>query len=157
MSYSSDTRRGVNTSLYQSLSKEAIQWIELTIWLRMIGHMDGARRIFDDELDSFANTPIVIIERANLEHEAGRWGQAWRILDTALDDLRRSKSDLNLPEHRLMTLMWAMFGVRHRGDLISAARELERARSWLCKVRVAEYSDIQVSFLASNSVHSNMF
>jgi hypothetical protein len=116
----------------------------------MIGQMDDARRIFDDELDGFAKTPIVIIERANLEHEAGRWGQAWRILDTGLDDLRRIRADLDLPEHRLMALMRAMFGIRHRGDIISATRELERARCWLCKVRAAEYSDIQVSFLASN-------
>jgi hypothetical protein len=148
MSYSFDTYRGVNTSLYNSLSKDAIQWVELTIWLRMTGRMEAARRIFDDELYTIASTPIVIIERANLEHEAGKWGRAWHILNAAIEDLKQAKADLGLPEHRLMALMRAMFGVRHRGDLVSATAELERARQWLYNVQVDEYTDIQVSFVA---------
>jgi hypothetical protein len=145
MSLPYNKTRGVNTSLYNGLSEDDVEWIEATIWLRMTGRIEEARRVFQHKLHHIANKPIIIIERANLEHEAGRWGEAWRILNAALEDLRKSKANLDLPEHRLIALMWAMFGVRHRGDIVSSAKELERARGWLCDERVADFTDIQVS------------
>lgn len=136
--------RGVNTSLYKSLSTENIKLIEDAIWLKISGQNDNARAIFDNDLKPAATTPIVILERADLELEAGRWGVAWRILDSALKDLKDSGADLDLPEYRLMALTRVMLGVRHRGDLVSAAQEVERTSRWLCELPVEEYTDIQV-------------
>lgn len=136
--------RGLYTSLYGSLSAEAIQDVERAIWFKMSGRADDGRAIFDHELKAYRNFPVVIIERVDLEFETGRWGAAWKILDSKLRELKEANGDLNLPEHRLMALTWAMLGTRHRGDLASAAREIERTQVWLRDVPVADYTDVQV-------------
>lgn len=136
--------RGLYTSLYRSLSAEAIQDVERAIWFKMSGRADDGRAIFDHELKAYRNFPVVIIEHADLEFETGRWGAAWKILDTKLRELKEANVDLDLPEHRLMALMWAMLGTRHRGDLSSAIHEIERTQVWLRGVPVANYTDVQV-------------
>ncbi|KAF4501549.1 hypothetical protein FAGAP_2270 [Fusarium agapanthi] len=110
---------GIYTSLYSSLPSEAVELLERAIWLKMSGLANEARAIFDNELRSFAAVPVVAIEHADLELEAGKWGRAWRILDSELLKLREAKEDLESPEHRLMLLTWAMLGTRHRGDVKS--------------------------------------
>ncbi|KFY83696.1 hypothetical protein V498_07884 [Pseudogymnoascus sp. VKM F-4517 (FW-2822)] len=137
--------RGIHTSLYSSLPQEAVQFLEKAIWFKMVGRTDDARAIFGDELKRFEKTPVVAIEHAELEFEAGKWGRAWRILHSRLIDLRKSHEDLDSPEHRLILLTWAMLGTRHRGDLASSAREIERTQVWLGNVPVSDYSDIQAS------------
>ena len=112
----------------------------------MVGRTDDARAIFGDELKRFEKTPVVAIEHAELELEAGKWGRAWRILDSRLIDLKKFHEDLDSPEHRLILLTWAMLGTRHRGDLASSAREIERTQVWLGNVPVSDYSDVQVRF-----------
>jgi hypothetical protein len=136
--------RGLHTSLYNSLPAEAIQDVERAIWFKMSGRVDDGRAIFNRELKAYRSFPVVIIERADLELEAGRWGAAWKILDSALRDLKEANADLDQPEHRLMALTWAMLGTRHRGDLASAALEIERTQDWLRNVPVADYTDVQV-------------
>jgi hypothetical protein len=114
----------------------------------MVGRTDDARAIFGNELKRFERTTVVAIEHAELELEAGKWGRAWRILDSRLIDLKKSHEDLDSSQHRLILLTWAMLGTRHRGDLASSAREIERTQVWLGNVPVSDYSDIQVrSFL----------
>ncbi|KAI1017296.1 hypothetical protein LB505_001904 [Fusarium chuoi] len=134
---------GIYTSLYSSLPPEAVKQLERAIWLKMSGLANEARAIFDNELGSFAAVPVVAIEHADLELEAGRWGRAWQILDSKLSQLRETKEDLESPEHRLMALTWAMLGTRHRGDVTSPAIEIERTQHWLAGVPVEEYTDIQ--------------
>ncbi|KAF5724400.1 hypothetical protein FMUND_857 [Fusarium mundagurra] len=134
---------GIYTSLYSSLPPEAVKQLERAIWLKMSGLANEARAIFDNELRSFAAVPVVAIEHADLELEAGKWGRAWRILDSELLKLREAKEDLESPEHRLMALTWAMLGTRHRGDVTSSAIEIERTQHWLAGVPVADYTDIQ--------------
>lgn len=139
--------RGIHASLYSSLPVEIIPDIERAIWLKMIGQVKAARAIFDHELEPFLKVPLVTIELADLEHESGRWGKAWRILDSALAYAKKIEKDLDAPEYRLMALTRAMLGTRHQGDLASSALEVERTQSWLCNIRVTEYTDIQVRFL----------
>jgi len=136
--------RGLYTSLYDSLPVDAIQDIERAIWHKMSGQGEDARAIFDCELKAYRSFSVVVIERADLELETGRWGAAWRILDSALRDLKEANADLDHPENRLMGLTWAMLGTRHRGDLASAAVEIERTQDWLRDVPVTDYTDIQV-------------
>jgi len=147
--------RGVNTSLYGSLSHQATHSLEQAIWLKITGQTNAARDIWENELKTYRHIPVVAIEFADFEFESGRWGQAWRILDTALkapralDGKKNNGSldldvDLDLPEYRLMALTWAMLGVRHRGDLDSAAIEIERTRQWLWEKRVDDYTDVEV-------------
>jgi hypothetical protein len=136
---------GVNTSLYSALAPGVVVHIERAIWLKLTGQADAARSIFNGELEPFQHLPIVSIEHANLEFENSRWGAAWRILSSALNALIESSADLDLPEHRLIAITRAMLGIRHHGDLESAASELERTRTWLQNVSVEHYSDIQVS------------
>jgi hypothetical protein len=138
---------GVYTSLYESLSGDTVQLLEKSIWLKIIGQPDAARQMFNEELKPFHTEAVVVLEHADLELEYGRWGKAWRILDTALEDLRNTGTTLDLPEHRLMVLTWAMLGIRHRGCVDPVPIELERTRLWLEQVPVAEYTDIQVSFI----------
>ncbi|KAF4956681.1 hypothetical protein FGADI_3670 [Fusarium gaditjirri] len=134
---------GIYTSLYNSLPPEAVEQLERAIWLKMSGLANEARAIFDNELKPFAAVPVVAIEHADLELEVGKWGQAWRILNSELSQLREAKEDLESPEHRLMLLTWAMLGTRHRGDVTSSAIEIERTQHWLAVVPVADYTDIQ--------------
>ncbi|KAF5561144.1 hypothetical protein FPHYL_6332 [Fusarium phyllophilum] len=134
---------GIYTSLYSSLPPDAVKQLERAIWLKMSGLANEARAIFDNELESFATVPVVAIEHADLELEAGKWGRAWRILDSKLLRLREAKEDLDSPEHRLMALTWAMFGTRHRGDVASSVIEIERTQHWLAGVPVADYTDVQ--------------
>ncbi|KAF5587026.1 hypothetical protein FPCIR_7702 [Fusarium pseudocircinatum] len=134
---------GIYTSLYSSLPPEAVKQLEHAIWLKMSGLANEARAIFDNELRSFAAVPVVAIEHADLELEAGKWGRAWHILDSKLSQLREAKEDFESPEHRLMALTWAMLGTRHRGDVTSSAIEIERTQHWLAGVPVADYNDIQ--------------
>jgi hypothetical protein len=75
--------RGLYTSLYDSLPVDAIRYIERAIWYKMSGQGDDARAIFDRELKAYRSFSVVVIERADLELETGRWGAAWRILDSA--------------------------------------------------------------------------
>ncbi|PQE30032.1 hypothetical protein CJF32_00009458 [Rutstroemia sp. NJR-2017a WRK4] len=137
--------RGVNTSLYTSLPEFAVSRIEQALLLKVTGQVFSARAIFTEELTALRNIPIVAIEHADLELEAGRWGAAWKILDSARNYFRNVGADFDLPEHRLIALTWVMLGVRHRGDLDSAIRELERTRQWLWELPVSEYTDIQAS------------
>ncbi|PQE27902.1 tetratricopeptide repeat protein [Rutstroemia sp. NJR-2017a BBW] len=137
--------RGVNTSLYTSLPEFAVSRIEQALLLKVTGQVFSARAIFTEELTALRNIPIVAIEHADLELEAGRWGAAWKILDSARDHFRNVGADFDLPEHRLIALTWAMLGVRHRGDLDSAIRELERTRQWLWELPISEYTDVQAS------------
>jgi hypothetical protein len=123
---------------------EAIRNIERAIWLKMIGQVNAARAIFNHELKPFMRFPLFTIELADLEHESGRWGKAWRILDSGLAYAIETGEDLDAPEYRLMALTRAMLGTRHRGDLASSALEVERTQRWLCDVPVTEYTDIQV-------------
>ncbi|QGI65071.1 hypothetical protein CEK26_009024 [Fusarium fujikuroi] len=134
---------GIYTSLYSSLPPEAVKQLERAIWLKMSGLANEARAIFGNELGSFAAVPVVAIEHADLELEAGKWGRAWGILNSELLRLREAKEDLESPEHRLMLLTWAMLGTRHRGDVTSSAIEIERTQHWLAGVPVEEYTDIQ--------------
>ncbi|KAF5544429.1 hypothetical protein FMEXI_6542 [Fusarium mexicanum] len=134
---------GIYTSLYSSLPPEAVKQLERAIWLKMSGLANEARAIFDNELRSFAALPVVAIEHADLELEAGKWGRAWRILNSELLKLREAKEDLESPEHRLMLLTWAMLGTRHRGDVDSSNEEIKRTQHWLDGVPVANYTDIQ--------------
>ncbi|EXK40610.1 hypothetical protein FOMG_07396 [Fusarium oxysporum f. sp. melonis 26406] len=134
---------GIHTSLYSSLPLEAVKQLERAIWLKMSGLANEARAIFDNELKSFAAVPVVAIEHADLELEAGKWGRAWRILNSKLLQLREAKEGLESPEHRLMLLTWAMLGTRHQGDVTSSAIEIERTQHWLAGVPVADYTDIQ--------------
>jgi hypothetical protein len=136
--------RGVNTSLYTSLPEYAVMHIEQVLLLKVTGQVFSARAIFAEQLRPFKNIPIVAIEHADLELEAGRWGAAWKILDSARDHFKNVGADFDLPEQRLIALTWVMLGVRHRGDLDSAIRELERTRQWLWELPVSEYTDIQV-------------
>jgi hypothetical protein len=136
--------RGVHTSLYRSLPVETIPNIERAIWLKTIGQVNAARAIFNHELKPFMKFPLITIELADLEHESGRWGKAWRILNSGLAYAKETEKDLDAPEYRLMALTRAMLGTRHRGDLASSALEVERTQSWLCNVPVTEYTDIQV-------------
>jgi hypothetical protein len=136
--------RGVNTSLYTSLPDLAVQHIEQALLLKVTGQVFSARAVFTRELKAFKNVPIVAIEHADLELEAGRWGAAWEILNSARDHFKKVRANLDLPEHRLIALTWVMLGVRHQGDLDSAAQELERTRQWLWELPISEYTDIQV-------------
>ncbi|KAK7961635.1 uncharacterized protein PG986_002460 [Apiospora aurea] len=137
--------RGIHASLYEALPTEATQHIEKAIWLKTIGRTNEARAIYQNELGSFIDVPVVIIERADLEHEASRWGEAWRILDKGLADVKESNQDLDRPEYRLMALTRAMLGTRHRGDLESSANEVARTQSWLRDVPIGDYTDVQAS------------
>lgn len=137
---------GIHTSLYRSLPVESIRSIERAIWLKMTGRANDARAVFDHELKSSTKFPVVTIEYADLELEAGRWGRAWRMLDSALANATEANDDLDAPEYRLMALTRAMLGTRHRGDLVSSVQEIKRSHSWLLNVPVAEYTDIQVRF-----------
>jgi hypothetical protein len=112
----------------------------------MTGRMDASREIFEQHLIPLQHLPIVAIERAVLEQEAGRWGKAWSILDEAIKRAQYHDTDLDLPEYRLIAMMRAMFGIRHRGDLNFALQELRRTKAWLCDVQISEYTDIQVCF-----------
>ncbi|KAF5564939.1 hypothetical protein FNAPI_1907 [Fusarium napiforme] len=134
---------GIYTSLYSSLPPEAVKQLERAIWLKMSGLANEARAIFDNELRPFAAVPVVAIEHADLELEAGRWGRAWHILDSKLSQLREAKEDFESPEHRLMLLTWAMLGTRHRGDVTSSKIEIETTQHWLSGVPVADYTDVQ--------------
>lgn len=141
---------GIHTSLYSSLPLEAVKQLERAIWFKISGLTNEARAIFDNELKSFAAVPVVAIEHADLELEAGKWGRAWRILNSKLLQLREAKEGLESPEHRLMLLTWAMLGTRHQGDVTSSAIEIERTQHWLAGVPVADYTDIQVRQLSQN-------
>ncbi|KAJ4269500.1 hypothetical protein NW762_001160 [Fusarium torreyae] len=136
---------GIHTSLYNSLPPDAIHQLERAIWLKIVGLAEEARATFKNELGPFATVPVVAIEHADLELEAGKWGRAWRILNSKLVQLRDAKEDLDAPEHRLMALTWAMLGTRHRGDVTSSALEIERTQHWLAGVPVVDYTDIQAS------------
>lgn len=136
--------RGIHTSLYNSLPQEAVQFLEKAIWLKIIGRTDDARAIFGDKLKQYEEVPVIAIEHAEMELEAGKWGRAWRILNARLIDTKLSYEDLDNPEFRLISLTWAMLGTRHRGDLTSSAREIERTQVWLANIPVSDYSDIQV-------------
>ena len=135
---------GTHTSLYKTLSDDTIQHIEHAIWLKITGQTGAARAIFENELRLLGNVPIVVIEQTDLELDAGRWGRAWRILDSALKHLKETGANLDLPENRLIALIRAMTGIRHRGDVDSSAVEIERTRQWLQDVPVADYTDVQV-------------
>ncbi|KAK8073072.1 hypothetical protein PG996_006420 [Apiospora saccharicola] len=137
--------RGIHTSLYHTLPADAIQHLERAIWLKIIGRTTEAREIYQNELRPFENTPVVIVELADLVHEAGRWGESWRILNKGLDHAEESDQDLDRPEYRLMALTLAMLGTRHRGDIESSAREVARTQRWLQSVPIADYTDIQAS------------
>jgi hypothetical protein len=139
---------GIHTSLYSSLPPEAVKQLERAIWLKISGLADEARAIFDNELSSLATVPVVAIEHADLELEAGKWGRAWRILNSKLAQLQDANGDLEAPEYRLMALTWAMLGTRHRGDVTSSAIEIERTQDWLAEVPIADYTDIQVRQLS---------
>ncbi|KAK0389305.1 hypothetical protein NLU13_2880 [Sarocladium strictum] len=141
----SPTYWGIHTSLYSSLPPEAVQLLEQAIWLKIAGRAAEARATFEDALKPFAAVPVVAIEHADFELESGKWGRAWRILDSRLTELRDANEDLDTPEHRLMALTWAMLGTRHRGDISSSAKEIERTQHWLAEVHVADYTDIQAS------------
>ncbi|KIL84889.1 hypothetical protein FAVG1_11759 [Fusarium avenaceum] len=136
---------GIHTSLYSSLPPEATQQLERAIWFKISGLAEEARATFENELKPFATVPVVAIEHADLELELGKWGQAWRILNSKLEQLRDANEDLDAPEHRLMALTWAMLGTRHRGDIRSSTREIKRTQHWLAEVPVADYTDIQAS------------
>jgi hypothetical protein len=125
--------------------------LEDAIWLKLTGQSEAARAIFQDELKPFKNLPIISLEHADFELENGRWGRAWRILDSCLSTLKDNSANPGLPEHRLMALTRAMLGIRHRGDHATAAWEVERTRLWLQHVPVAEYTDIQVSLFSGAS------
>ncbi|KAF2679725.1 hypothetical protein K458DRAFT_490373 [Lentithecium fluviatile CBS 122367] len=146
---------GVYTSLYTVLSAEHVHQLEKAIWLKKTGQRDAARTIFANDLAPVNNIPVVIIEQADLEIEAGRWGRAWRLLDSALKELADVHADLDLPQHRLMMMTREMLGIRHRGDHDSAAREIERMRQWLCDLPATEYTDVQTSCI-SRYVIANM-
>ncbi|KAK7983217.1 hypothetical protein PG989_010619 [Apiospora arundinis] len=137
--------RGIHTSLYQTLPADAVRHLERAIWLKLVGHTKEARAIYQNELDSFEKTPVVLIEGADLEHESGRWGEAWRILDRGLTHAKESCQDLDAPEYRLMALTRAMLGTRYRGDLASSADEVARTQLWLRDVPIEDYTDIQAS------------
>lgn len=101
--------------------------------------------IYQNELGPFKKIPVIIIEWADLEHESGRWGEAWRILGKGLNDAKESNQDLDSHEYRLMALTRAMLGTRHRGDLGSSANEVAKTQRWLGDLPIDEYVDIQVS------------
>ena len=148
--------RGLYTSLYESLPAEAVQDIERAIWFKITGKTDNARAVFAHDLKAFRDFPVVIIEMADLEFEAGRWGAAWRVLDSKLIELKEASANLDSPEHRLMALTRAMLGTRHRGDLAAAAHEIERTQSWLRDVPVTDYTDIQAWRPILPQVYSNL-
>jgi hypothetical protein len=135
---------GIHTSLYGSLPTTAVQDLERAIGLKIAGRSKEVQGIFENELAPYAAVPVVTIEHADFELEAGKWGRAWRILDSRLAQLREAREDLETAEHRLMALTCAMLGTRHRGDVTSSAREIERTQSWLSEVPVTDYTDIQV-------------
>ncbi|KXJ85539.1 CHAT domain-domain-containing protein [Microdochium bolleyi] len=137
--------RGVYTSLYASLSPEAIQAVEKVIWCRMVGQFEIGRHVLSHELKAFSASPVVVIEHGDLEIEAGRWGKAYRVLDAGLKSLEKVDYESDSAAYRLMALTRAMLGIRHRGDADSAIMEIERTLQWLEDVPVATYSDIQVS------------
>jgi hypothetical protein len=89
---------GIHTSLYSSLPPEAVQQLERAIWLKIAGLAEEARTTFENELKPFARVPVVAIEHADLEFEAGKWGRAWRILDSRLAQLRDANEDGRQPE-----------------------------------------------------------
>lgn len=136
---------GIHTSLYHTLTDYAIQHLEKAIWLKIIGRTNEARAIYHNELSRFEHIPVVIVELADLVHETGRWGEAWRILDKALAGAEDSNQDLDSPEYRLIALTRAMLGTRYRGDIDSSAREVARTQRWLQDVPIGDYTDIQVS------------
>lgn len=144
--------RGIHTSLYHTLPADAVQHLERAIWLKMLGRTSEARAIYHDELGRFRTYPVVITELADLEHESGRWGEAWRILEAGLNDFEGTKPDLYSPEYRLMALTRAMLGTRHRGDVESSAHEVARTQRWLQNVPVGDYTDIQVSYRFSLTI-----
>jgi hypothetical protein len=147
---------GIHTSLYKALSEEATQHIEHAIWLKITGQIDAARAVFEKELKLLENVAIIVIERADLELDAGRWGRAWRIVNSALQGLIDSGANLDLPENRLIALIRAMTGVRHRGDVDSSAMEIERTKQWLQHVPVADYTDVQVRLLSVTPAVNNL-
>ncbi|KAK8121604.1 hypothetical protein PG984_010274 [Apiospora sp. TS-2023a] len=136
--------RGIHTSLYHTLPADAIQHLEKAIWLKIIGRTTEARAIYQNELSPFENVPVVIVELEDLVHEAGRWGEAWRILNKGLAHAEESNQDLDRSEYRLMALTRAMLGTRHRGDIESSAREVARTQRWLQGVPIVDYTDIQL-------------
>lgn len=136
---------GVCTSLYHSLSPESIVLLERALWLKKIGKYQDAVAIFQDDLSSVRDIPVVLIEWSNLYLEHGRYGELYRLLERPLQEQAQDQAVLDQPEWRLLALQRVLVETRHKGILEPAMAELERTKKWLWDLPVSDYSDIQVS------------
>lgn len=136
---------GLSSSLYPSLSAELVVLLERAIWLKQIGKYQDALAIYQRDLSSVHDVPVVLIEWSNLYLEHGRYGELYRLLEKPLQDQAHDQKVLDRPEWRLLTLQRVLVETRHKGVHEPAIAELERTKKWLWDLPVSEYSDIQVS------------
>jgi tetratricopeptide (TPR) repeat protein len=143
------THLGLCASLYSSLSSQSVVLLERAIRLKKIGRYQDAVAIFQHNLNSVHDVPIVLIEWSNLYLEHGRYGEVYRLLEKPLQDQAQNQEVLDRPEWRLLALQRVLVETRHKGILEPAISELQRTKKWLWDLPVSEYSDIQVSLLST--------
>ncbi|CZR67371.1 uncharacterized protein PAC_17270 [Phialocephala subalpina] len=133
---------GTHTSLYKTLSPEAVLILEDAILKSRLRLYDAAEQVFDNQLSLYSHIPIVAIEHAEtLLHRY----KCFRILEV-LAKVPKIVS-LNEEEHdvqRLIALFLGVVRLQTEGVYKPALDEVERVqRDWASKP-VDEYNDIQV-------------
>ncbi|KAF2653632.1 hypothetical protein K491DRAFT_759564 [Lophiostoma macrostomum CBS 122681] len=136
---------GMLPSLYCTLSPPAIKHFEHAIWMNRLGKYADAIAIFDEHLHSQLDTPVVLIELANLHYSNFRYRTLCELLKPRLARLQRDDPNtLDEPEWRLLALMYCVGANRCRGNMEPSIRELKRTKECLADIPVAEYTELHV-------------
>jgi hypothetical protein len=135
---------GTHTSLYKTIPSEAIPVLENAILKSRLRLYDAAEHVFNHELASYSNMPIVAIEHAETLLHRFKFFRILEVLDRISKDLP-SMDEEDRDVHRLIVVFRGLVRIQTEGVYEPALEELIRLqRDWASKP-VDEYTDIQVS------------
>ncbi|KAF2183986.1 hypothetical protein K469DRAFT_689723 [Zopfia rhizophila CBS 207.26] len=98
--------------------------------------------------------PVVVIERAELALQQGKYKEIWETLDGVLAKLPSTARDPDDSSYRLMSLLHAMAAIKYKGTLEPAKEELSHVQKWLEDTRVDQYTDVQVNIIRKYTLTS---
>ena len=130
--------------MYEPLTPAEVLVLEQAIFARRLGRYKQARQLWNEKLPPSHTTPVLAIEKAELEARLLRHRTGLSILEECLASQAQWRQTPSEPEIKLLTILVAAARVQVHGSLHSALLEARKMRRMWQGKSMKEWSPLEV-------------